>query len=215
MALDRAGSGPGSRGNRPNRPEPSSAGRDRRSATRGADHCRRGCDMAFPTDVPVIDTMIGFPTSGTSQYDFIRKQTQGQGVEGRFEFPAAVHVQARPQRDAHRGRPGERDVGRDGPLQHPGRPGRLLGSRLAAGAQGVPRPVRRVDQLGRPEPGDGEPAADRAGARAVGHPRGDRLPVRVVPAGRDQRQEDVPDLCQVRGARPADLLLRRRARVRG
>jgi predicted TIM-barrel fold metal-dependent hydrolase len=43
--------------------------------------------MAFPTDVPVIDTMIGFPTSGSSQYDFIRKQLKDEESKD-FEFPA-------------------------------------------------------------------------------------------------------------------------------
>ena len=50
--------------------------------------------------------------------------------------------------------------------------------------------------------------------REVRHPRRRLLPVGHVPAGRDQRQEDVPDLRQVRGARHPDLLLRRRARAR-
>ena len=30
--------------------------------------------MAMPTDVPIIDCMIGFPASDFSQYEFIRKQ---------------------------------------------------------------------------------------------------------------------------------------------
>ena len=30
--------------------------------------------MAMPTDVGIIDTMIGFPATDFSQYEFIRKQ---------------------------------------------------------------------------------------------------------------------------------------------
>jgi uncharacterized protein len=43
--------------------------------------------MAFPEGVPIIDTMIGFPTPGTSQYDFIRKQLKDDESKA-FEFPA-------------------------------------------------------------------------------------------------------------------------------
>lgn len=32
--------------------------------------------MPGPTDLPVIDTLIGFPTEGSAQYDFIRRQTK-------------------------------------------------------------------------------------------------------------------------------------------
>ena len=42
--------------------------------------------MAFPTDVPIIDTMIGFPTPGTAQYDFIRRQLK-DAESRKFAFP--------------------------------------------------------------------------------------------------------------------------------
>ena len=32
--------------------------------------------MAMPTDIPIIDTMIGFPKPDFSTYDFIRAQTK-------------------------------------------------------------------------------------------------------------------------------------------
>ena len=41
--------------------------------------------MAMPSDVGIIDTMIGFPASDFSQYDFIRKQLKDDSTE--FEFP--------------------------------------------------------------------------------------------------------------------------------
>jgi hypothetical protein len=41
--------------------------------------------MAMPSDIGIIDTMIGFPASDFSQYDFIRKQLKDDSAE--FEFP--------------------------------------------------------------------------------------------------------------------------------
>ncbi|HIF66415.1 MAG TPA: amidohydrolase [Acidimicrobiia bacterium] len=41
--------------------------------------------MAMPSDIGIIDTMIGFPADDFSQYDFIRKQLKDDSTE--FEFP--------------------------------------------------------------------------------------------------------------------------------
>src|SRR3954466_16026220 len=43
--------------------------------------------MGMPTDVGIIDTMIGFPTEDFSQYDFIRKQTKDAQSKEEFDFP--------------------------------------------------------------------------------------------------------------------------------
>jgi uncharacterized protein len=43
--------------------------------------------MAGPVGLPVIDTMISFPHEGSSQYDFIRKQTKDRESKESFEFP--------------------------------------------------------------------------------------------------------------------------------
>ena len=43
--------------------------------------------MAGPVDLPVIDTMIGFPHEGSAQYDFIRKQTKDRESKESFDFP--------------------------------------------------------------------------------------------------------------------------------
>jgi hypothetical protein len=32
--------------------------------------------MGMPSDIAIVDTMIGFPHEGFGQYDFIRKQTR-------------------------------------------------------------------------------------------------------------------------------------------
>jgi predicted TIM-barrel fold metal-dependent hydrolase len=42
--------------------------------------------MSMPTDIGVIDTMVGFPTS-FDQYDFIRKQAKDRDTKEGFEFP--------------------------------------------------------------------------------------------------------------------------------
>lgn len=41
--------------------------------------------MAMPTDIGIVDTMIGFPASDFEQYDFIRKQLK-DGSD-KFDFP--------------------------------------------------------------------------------------------------------------------------------
>ncbi len=43
--------------------------------------------MAMPTDIGIIDTMIGFPHKDFSQYDFIRAQTKDAQSNEDFEFP--------------------------------------------------------------------------------------------------------------------------------
>src|SRR6266704_1669094 len=44
--------------------------------------------MAMPSGIPIVDTMIGFPHEGFSQYDFIRKQTKDKGSLEEMQFPA-------------------------------------------------------------------------------------------------------------------------------
>ena len=41
--------------------------------------------MATPSDIGIVDTMIGFPATDFSQYDFIRKQLKDGSTD--FEFP--------------------------------------------------------------------------------------------------------------------------------
>jgi predicted TIM-barrel fold metal-dependent hydrolase len=44
--------------------------------------------MTMPSGIPIVDTMIGFPQEGYSQYDFIRKQTKDMGSLEEMQFPA-------------------------------------------------------------------------------------------------------------------------------
>jgi predicted TIM-barrel fold metal-dependent hydrolase len=43
--------------------------------------------MAYPTGLPVLDTLIGFPRDGFEQYDLIRKQTK-DAASKQSQFPA-------------------------------------------------------------------------------------------------------------------------------
>jgi len=43
--------------------------------------------MSMPTDVPIIDCMIGFPASDFSQYEFIRKQLNDPESRDGYDFP--------------------------------------------------------------------------------------------------------------------------------
>jgi len=56
--------------------------------------------MAMPTDVPVIDTMIGFPARDLkAQYEFITKQTKDSQSKEEFEFPAEYMFKAPPDKE--------------------------------------------------------------------------------------------------------------------
>ena len=55
--------------------------------------------MAMPTDVPIIDTMIGFPARDLkAQYEFITKQTKDSQSKDEFEFPAEYMFKAPPDK---------------------------------------------------------------------------------------------------------------------
>ena len=43
--------------------------------------------MAMPSDIGIIDTMIGFPATDFSHYEFIRKQLKDPESRDGFDFP--------------------------------------------------------------------------------------------------------------------------------
>jgi hypothetical protein len=56
--------------------------------------------MGMPTDVPVIDTMIGFPAKDMkAQYAFITQQTKDAQSKDEFAFPAEYMFKAPPDKD--------------------------------------------------------------------------------------------------------------------
>lgn len=55
--------------------------------------------MAMPTDIPIIDTMIGFPARDLkAQYAFITQQTKDSQSKDEFEFPAEYMFKAPPDK---------------------------------------------------------------------------------------------------------------------
>ena len=170
--------------------------------------------MAGPVGLPVIDTMIGFPHEGGA----VRLHPQadeGPRSKEDFEFPVEYMF-----KDVPKGLPTDDPVAlmlqRDGPVRHregdDRRRRRLRRSwRSSATPTASSRPARSSD------PNEGMDAVPRIATRvrAVRHPRDVGVPGRYLPAGADQRQEDVPDLREVRRARHPDLRLRRRARAAG
>jgi predicted TIM-barrel fold metal-dependent hydrolase len=56
--------------------------------------------MGMPTDIPVIDTMIGFPAKDMkAQYAFITQQTKDSESKDDFEFPVEYMFKAPPDKD--------------------------------------------------------------------------------------------------------------------
>ena len=60
--------------------------------------------MPMPAGIPVVDTMIGFPHEGFSQYDFIRRQTKDKGsleeimtVAGAVPAPLTLRTAVSPE----------------------------------------------------------------------------------------------------------------------
>ena len=158
--------------------------------------------MVMPKDVELVDTMVGFPHADMqAAYRFITRQTKDEESKFEFEFPVEYIF---------------KDVPRQGPqgiVRTPSgvtlREMDLWGierawsaptTRPALGAealQAVPRPVHSVG-VRRPQRGmEGirrlVQKYETYGLRAVGI-----FPAGHVPPGRHQRQEDVPDLCQMR-----------------
>ena len=153
--------------------------------------------MAMPTDVPIIDCMISFPIADKKAlYEFITKQTKDSQSKDEYKFPVEYMFKDVPD---------EADSGED-PVavtlremdKHNIEKGLIgIGSDNSQRAlERAPRPVRRRAER-RPQRHHGFARQDRRGPREVRHPRRRRVPVRPVPADRDQRTADVPDLRQV------------------
>ena len=171
--------------------------------------------MSMPTDVGAIDTMIGFPHKDMKAvYRFITDQTKDKQSKEEFAFPAEYMFKDVPEKGL---------TDSDDPIAVTLREMDLWG--IDKGLIGVGDPagqgeeaIRRYPDRFIPslsvDPNDGMDGvrAMTPRLREVGHPRRQRLPGRNLSPSGDQRQEDVPDLCQMRGARHPHLLLRRGTR---
>ncbi len=153
--------------------------------------------MAMPTDVPIIDCMISFPIEDKKKlYEFITKQTKDQQSKDEYAFPVEYMFKDVPdehdsdedpvavtlrEMDKHNIEKGLIGIGSDNSRralqQHP--------DRFVAALSVDPNDIM------------GALAQDRRRPREVRHPRGRRVPVRAVPADRDQRSADVPGVREV------------------
>ena len=176
--------------------------------------------MAMPTDVGIIDTMIGFPHEDMKEhYEFITKQTKDTRVEGGVRVPGRVHVQGRARQGAAatsttRSRSRSREMDKWGIEKG------LIGvgerrRRRRAGAQAAPRPVHRLGRR-RPQRGHGGASARSCAAHETStasapsacsrRARSRRSPIN------DKKMYPIYAKC-VRARHPG-VLLRRRARAR-
>jgi predicted TIM-barrel fold metal-dependent hydrolase len=119
--------------------------------------------MAVPTDIGIIDTMIGFPVSMFDEYEFIRRQLKDTQSRDEFDFPVEYMFKGVPKelyagsddpidltlREMDRfgvvqGLVGIHDeVGREAVKRHPDRFLPLIGVEPHDGVTGL----RRMDQL--------------------------------------------------------------------
>ena len=173
--------------------------------------------MPMPTDVGVIDLMLGIPSGDPKRwYDFLRTQLLDRESREDFEFPAQYMFKHVPHFQEHMDDPvsyllSEMDkhgismamVGTSFKNDQAQKaikdyPDRFFGSYEVDPNKGM-EAVREL-----------EAAVKELGVKAA-----TAFPAGLTPAGADQRQEVLSDLREVRGARHPDLRVRRRARARG
>ena len=159
--------------------------------------------------------MIGFPAPREEQakhYDFIRKQTHDADSQ-EWEFPAQYMFKGVPHYDRVDD-PVDMLDRQDGPARHHARrspacrPTATRRSRSSATPTGSSRRATSTRTRAWTRCASSTTAVRVHGAKAaqlLGH--------RPHPAGAAERQEDVPDLCEVHRARHPDLRVRRRARA--
>ena len=152
--------------------------------------------MAMPTDVGIIDTMIGFPMRDTEAvYEFIKRQTKDADSK-QSEFPAEYMFKQAPKQ--HEGDEDPvaitlREMDRFGVERG------LIGVHNDEGKRALQEHPDRFIPSMSADPNDGVEGLRKIARqlRGVRDPCGGCVPVRHVPAGRDQRQAHVPDLRQV------------------
>ena len=164
--------------------------------------------MAIPAGIGVIDTLIGFPHGDMKEaYAFITRQTKDRQSTEEFAFPVEYMFKQVPEKDML-------DI--DDPvavtLAEMDRWGIERGLIGVARAMEWRRTPSSATRTGSSPPPAATPTRGWRGSaswsgctRPRDSSRG-RFPGRYLPAGGDQRQEDVPDLRQVRGAGHPDLL---------
>ena len=190
---------------------PSSTGLSRRVPARRT----LGDPVGMPAEIGIVDTMIGFPHRDMKEaYRFITRQTKDAESKEQFAFPVEYMFKDVPEDS----RASDDPIGvtlREMDLWGIERGMIGVGDAEGLGVKALAQHPDRFIASSSADPNEGMEgiAPARAGVRDLRHPRRERLPGRDLPAGADQRQEDVPPLRQVRRARHPDLLLRRRPRA--
>ena len=173
--------------------------------------------MAMPTDVPIIDSMIGFPIEDKKKlYEFITKQTKDAQSKDEYEFPVEYMFKDVPDKSTSGEDPVAVTLARDGQARHRARPDRHR--RAATPSRALKEhPDRFVAALS-VDPndimGDARPASSRRTRSGTSAPSTCSR-AGSFPQVAHQRHADVPGLRQVRGARHPRVRQRRRRRARG
>ena len=75
--------------------------------------------MAIPSDIGIIDTMIGFPHKDMKEtYRFITRQTKDRQSKEEFAFPVEYMFKDVPEKGLSTRRPDRRHPEGDGPVGH-------------------------------------------------------------------------------------------------
>ena len=159
--------------------------------------------------------MLGFPHADMKEvYRFITQQTKDTESKEEFKFPAEYMFKDVPEKALEGG---DDPIGvtlREMDLWGIERGLIGVGDRAGIGAEAMKRHPDRFIPSSNADPNEGMKGIaqlvreyETYGVRAVG-----AFPSGHLPPGGHQRQEDVPDLRQVRGAGDPHLLLRRRPR---
>ena len=166
--------------------------------------------MGMPSDIRIIDTMIGFPSADREEvYKFSAPALRDAESKDQFEFPAQYMFKDVPDDIEEGRRPGRGDSRQDGPLRR--RAGLISVGTTAVtstrrGAQGAPRPLLRRRRR-RPERQGMEAVRKIAAATRSSASRRSRASRRAVPQVPINDKKILPDLREVRRARHPDLRL--------
>ena len=186
------------------------------AAARDTGDTGRRQPLGMPENVGIVDTMISFPNRDMKEvYRFITRQTKDRESQEKFAFPAEYMFKDVPERSLEGA---EDPIGvtlREMDLWGIERGMIGVGDPDGAGAEALKKHPDRFIPSSSIDPNDGMKGIKRLVSQyeTFGVQGGGRVPGGNVPAGAHQRQEDVPDLRQVRGAGHTTLLLCRSPRA--
>ena len=184
-----------------------------RSLADGRDEVGRGARVTMPTDVGVVDLMIGFPSANAVRhYDFMQPQLRDAG-SATMEFPAEYMFKDVPNQLDEGADPIAVALGRDGPARRRDRAGRASAARSRRRALKEHPDRFRGEPRGRPQRHHRRGAQDPRRARRARHQGGDDVPGGLQPAGAGERPPLLPRLPDVHRPRHPDHRQRRDRRA--